>query len=230
MFLVGGIVGACITAMTVGKGENGEGEKPAAAHGEGRENTAAVNAHGNVKPTTSSGAKVMNANLISATLLHVDSPATWEATVSHAQRKQDALAAELINIALDETEPNESRLEAIFQLGRLGNRTALEFLIKNVALHLPLPLHKGDNAQQKEFPCKYTLFHSGNWRVAQLVIESLDVPKSKWERLYLASVLKACLGKNVVKFVLDEHMYRGPNEETDQRNENLKAIRAILFD
>lgn len=224
-FLSGAIVGTCMTAIAVS-----EGETPAATHPNGRENAAAANAQGDVNPTTSTGAKVMNAILIRATLLDVGSPDTWNATVSEAHNKQRAIAAELINIAGDETESDESRREAIFQLGKVGNRTALEFLVKNVALHLPLERVKGDDDDLKGTPCQYTLVFSGNWRVAQLVIESMDAPKSKFERIYLAFVLESCLGKSVAKRVVEEHISRGPYKETAQRTENLKAIKTILFD
>jgi hypothetical protein len=161
-------------------------------------------------------------------VIDVQSPDTWEASIAQTQRQQRAVIRELIAVARDESQAAEERRRAIFLLGRFQEEEAMSFLIKNIELRLPLEVVKGDEDMLKSTPCWYVLMSASSWRAAQVVLSSLDVPKSDRERIYLASVLEANLGKELAKAAVDQALSTVTGRPKPQRRENLQAIKLIL--
>ncbi len=151
-------------------------------------------------------------------------PKTWEAAIEGAQDHIREVSASLISVAKDETRSNDDRRKAIFLLGRIENKESLNFLIENITLYLQMEIVKGDDDTLKETPCAYALRKTRNWKVAQAVFASLEVPKSKRERIHFAGVLRATLGKNLGLAAIEEQLHRTPRPITAQRRENLEAI------
>lgn len=187
---------------------------------------------GNGKQSISTGAKNMSLNATTATSIDIDDPQTWEPAVTHAQRNRDGITRILISIAKDEARSDEDRRKGIFLLGEIDSSLSLDFLVENIiAIYLPLKDISGDEDHMKGTPCQYVLSKMDNWKVAQAILSSLDVPKSKHERIFLTSVFKTRLGKNVAVAVVEEHLFRKvmPKEVASQCKENLEAIRTSLL-
>jgi hypothetical protein len=155
-------------------------------------------------------------------------PKTWEAAIEGAQDHIREVSAALISVAKDETRSNDDRRKAIFILGRIENKESLNFLIENVLLHIQMGQIEGDDDYLKQTPCSYALWSTRSWKVAQAVFASLEVPKSKWERVHFAGVLGSTLGKNLALAAIEEQLHRTPRPITAQRRENLEAIRDYL--
>lgn len=165
---------------------------------------------------------------IGKSLIDTANPDTWEAVITRAQDHLRTVSTTLIAIAKDEMRSNDDRRKAIFLLGKIDNKKSLDFLIQNIALHLQMDKIKGDEDDLKRTPCAYALRSTANWKVAQAIFGSLDVPKSKLEHIYLAGVLESVLGKNLTLATIEEQLHRTPRPITAQRRENLEAIKVNL--
>lgn len=223
--LAGGIVAIFLITATCCRGST-----LAAALQGGVENATAQNPRRDGERSTSTDAKNVNQHRTAGRALDIGSPGTWEGSITEAQKRLQAIAQDLITVVRDDTQSIEVRRNAIFQLGRLDDNSSLEFLIKSVAFYLPMEDISGDDDQLKLTPCRYTLAFSGNWKVGQLVLESLDIPKSARERIYLAFVLESCLGKNVALAAVEEQLSRSPRPISAERRQNLEAIKTNLVE
>lgn len=215
---------ACILAMTgVGADWDLIGNSPSSIeHAESNEARSAP------KKQTFLGAKKMNQESITESLINTANPETWEAAITRVREQAFEVSAALIAIAKDKTRSNEGRRKAIFLLGKMDNKKSLDFLIQNIALHLQMDKIKGDDDDLKGTPCAYALRSTGNWKVAQAVFGSLDTGKSKLEQIHFAGVLRSTLGKNLAVAVIEEQLHRTPRPITAQRRENLEAIKVNL--
>jgi hypothetical protein len=206
----------------------GERTKPTAKSRGVDENPKAVSPGGDDERSISKGGKDMTQNRTVVGVLDTDKPDTWQPTTTAAQKHLLTITQELIAIAGDDAQPVDARRKAIFQLGKIDSKSALEFLIKNIALRMPMQVEMGDEDRLKSTPCRYALFVSRNWQVGQVILESLDVAKSPHERIYLAFILDTCLGKRVALAAVEEHLLRSPRPISNERRENLEAIQRHL--
>jgi hypothetical protein len=178
----------------------------------------------------SSGIKTTNQKKVTESLIDIANPKTWEAAIDNAQGHIREVSAALISVAKDETRSNDDRRKAIFLLGRIEDKESLNFLVENMALYLQMEIVKGDDDTLKETPCAYALRKTRSWKVAQAVFASLEVTKSKRERVHFAGVLRATLGQNLALAAIEEQLHRTPRPITAQRRENLEAIREYLLE
>lgn len=174
------------------------------------------------------GAKKINQESITESLINTKNPQTWEAAITRVREQAFEVSSALIAVAKDKTHSNEDRRKAIFLLGKMDNKKSLDFLIQNIAFRLQMDKIKGDEDRLKGTPCAYALRHTGNWKVAQAVFGSLDTGKSKLEQNHLAGALKSTLGKNLAEAAIEEQLHRTSRPITAQRSENLEAIKVNL--
>jgi hypothetical protein len=201
-----------ITRKFLGNTENAKSQKASIAHTQ----------------SIFSGVRTMNQKSVTESLIDTANPKTWEAAITGAQDHIREVSAALISVAKDEIRCNDDRRKAIFLLGRIENKESLKFLIENVALYVQMGQIEGDDDMLKQTPCSYALWSTRSWKVAQAVFASLEVPKSKRERVHFAGVLGATLGKNLALAAIEEQLHRTPRPITAQRRENLEAIREYL--
>jgi len=183
---------------------------------------------GAVVGVVSRGAAEGDRGPLAKPFVDTSNPETWETAITDAQHHLCKISAALISVAKDETRSNDDRRKAIFLLGRIDNKESLNFLIENVALYVQMETIKGDDDTLKETPCAYALWSTRSWKVVQAVFGSLEVSKSKRERINLAGVLGSTLGNNLILAAIEEQLHRTPRPITAQRKENLEAIRAYL--
>lgn len=151
----------------------------------------------------------------------------WQASITQAKGHLTDISKMLIVVAKDESRFIEERREAILLLGQLGTSESIGFLIKNVTLVLPIESGHTEEDRLKETPCLYALRSGRKWSVAQAILASLDVKKSKYERMYLSIVMERILLKNHATAIVEEEIRSAPDSV---RKENLIAIRDFLPD
>ena len=223
LFLASGIHAVLPTTAA-----SGERSKPTAKPRGGDGDTKPMSPRDDGERSIFAGGKDMSQNRTVVGVLDTRNPDSWEPATSAAQKHLLTITQELIAIAGDDAQPVDARRKAIFQLGTINGKPAIEFLIKNIGLHLPMRVESGDEDRVKSTPCRYTLFISRNWQVGQLILDSLDVAKSPHERIYLAFILDTCLGKRVALAAVEEQLFRSPRPISNERRENLEAIKSHL--
>lgn len=78
--------------------------------------------------------------------LDLRNPQSWDAAYSREADTIDGMVKQLISAALDRRARKAERRQAIELIGRIGNRTALEFLVEHVSLELGEVVHTGDSS------------------------------------------------------------------------------------
>ena len=178
----------------------------------------------------------MNDKAIVERSFEAENPETWEAAVNGAQQHLREVSGALISVAKDEKRSDDDRRTAIFVLGTIDNKESLDFLIENITLVLPIDIGDTEEDRLKMTPCRYALMMGGSWKAGQAVMASLDAPKSKHERLLLATVLSMCLTKNVALAAVDQALVQLEQEPyrsapgAAERRESLEVMKAQILD
>jgi hypothetical protein len=161
-------------------------------------------------------------------------PEAWQKSATDSRAQLKKLAEALVVVAKDETRPIPERRQAIFALGKLGNKESLDFLIANITLRLPWGKTVTKLEQLQQDPCMYALFIARDgdltWNVVQAVLLALAKPKSREELMALAWVIDVNLGHGPAQAMMDcQIKFEENRHPPDQvRVGNLKAIREFL--
>jgi hypothetical protein len=121
--------------------------------------------------------------------------------VDKVQADRDALVTRLLAVAKDEKRKDSERWQAVAAIARIGNHTALEYLVENISLPLALG-HLRDEELGEDRVCFWSLTsrHAGwegdgrNWNIAQMIFRALGKPRDKEELGYSARALELSLG------------------------------------
>jgi hypothetical protein len=154
---------------------------------------------------------------------------TWEGAVTGLQDQTSNVTRALLDAAKNQDRDPEQRRQAVFLLGRVKTEESIRLLVDNIGLHVAMRTVDGTDDAVKEIPCLYALIIAKDWRVAQVVLEALDKPKSKLELQYLASVLDACFGRDVAQAVVNKEFQRATGGPNVARAKNLETIKEHLL-
>ena len=121
--------------------------------------------------------------------------------VDKALSDRDTLVTRLLAVAKDEKRPDPERWQAVAAVARIGNHTAVEYLVENISLHLASG-HKRDEDLGEDRVCFWALTSrpagwegdGRNWNIAQMILRALGRPRDKEELGYYARALELSLG------------------------------------
>jgi hypothetical protein len=160
-------------------------------------------------------------------------PDSWQASVNRARENLGQVTRALIAVARDPARPDGDRRKAIFALGKVGDREALEFLVANIGLQLPVGRVVGDEDRLQETPCYYVLSQAGRaWKdkdlnVLGVILDALDRPRTETELVYYAEVLRGLLATEKVTTNTRARAFVGYELSAEPgavRKKNLEAI------
>jgi hypothetical protein len=131
-------------------------------------------------------------------------PDSWEARINQTREGSTQMTRALVAVAGDPARSAEDRRKAVFALAKLGDREALEFLVGNIGLRLPVGEVLSDDDRLRQTPCYYALSQAGrrwkdkNLNVLGVILDALDRPRTETELVYYAEVLRGLLATEKV--------------------------------
>lgn len=151
-----------------------------------------------------------------------------ELIVTEVQREMAGITAALIALAADPAQQVVKRRKAIKALGTLGDTNGIAWLVNHITLRVPLSGGDNDEDLMQELPCFYTLERQTDWRVAQVIMSSLDKPKADEELAYCEMIL-ARLGRRAALTMVVEELKFSPRPISEVKRENLLGLQRHLI-
>ena len=120
-------------------------------------------------------------------------PNDWKAAIQKNAAERKAIAAALMEVALDKKVKNDDRNEAIVLLVEIPSKDVIEFLLKHLTLEIPLYVEGGDADRARRRPCRYALSKS-DWFAVPQMLAFLKPKRTDEELNDLAYVLREAIG------------------------------------
>jgi len=144
--------------------------------------------------------------------LDASRPDTWERSVQEAEASLAGAVRELEGIALSSAAKPDDRRMAVRVLGMAGSSRSVEFLVRHIALEVPLffMVHDADHILQR--PCTYALMGLDDgrrrWEAVPLVLRLLLRPAACEERVLVdcSRLLRRVSGKNIARALVAAHL------------------------
>jgi len=138
---------------------------------------------------------------------------TLSASAKNKVKEGNVMAT--ISLIDKKSNPVEQRRLAVFDLGKQaagGNMRAMQYLVTNISLRLPMNTIKGDEDRLKETPCWFALetYCRGQETVSNCILAELDRDYSDQNLAKLAHVLERVEGrkaalKRIAKEIKGKH-------------------------
>jgi hypothetical protein len=143
--------------------------------------------------------------------------AELEMEISEVTTKTQRISMELQEIALDETQTDDDRRDAILKLGQLRDQDSLDFLAAHISLRIPVFLVGTDEDQLREIPCYMALSRSDDWNAVKAVLQQLGNERTERDLMWSAALLEKRVGREAAKSLLESTL-DGSREDVHRAN------------
>lgn len=128
-------------------------------------------------------------------------PADWKSVIKRNADERKALAAALMEVALDKKFKNDNRNEAIVLLAEIPSKEVFDFLLQHLSLEIPKQYMFGDGDWARLQPCRYALSNMGEAALPHLWT-FLNQKRSDEELNDLAYIFRECVGRTAAIAIL----------------------------
>jgi len=150
-------------------------------------------------------------------------PRSWKEGIIANVQERDEIAKGLFTVGLNKSLRGDDRIEAIVLLAQIQTPEVIDFLVKNVSLHVDKTIILSGEDRSKEHPCAHALIEMG-WIVIPKVISVLG-EKTSDEELGLFSRI---LGKIASKAVAISILTAKKSDGSPVLIQNIEKVIALL--
>ena len=125
----------------------------------------------------------------------------WPDRIKENLEERKVIVAGLEEIAMDENEGSEERIQAFVLMAGTHSEKAIELLLENISLHLRKEYLDSDDATKKQQPCFYALKQMG-WQVVPHALDFSNAQRSDKELDLLAKLFVDICGPRAAPAML----------------------------
>jgi len=150
-------------------------------------------------------------------------PDDWSAAVKTNVVARQAIAAALMEIALDKSVNVEHRIDAVVLMAEIPSREVFDYLLRHLALEFTNRDWVRDDDRLRDRPCRYALSRM-DWSVVPYLLFFLEQKRSDTELADLAYVLRKVMGSDTAIALLGAKQQKAASP----LRENLEKVVARL--